>query len=390
MKAEITFIVGEQPRTLSFHHAAGGNPWRFLADETAIVLVPLCDSLARPVKATPLFDSLEIRPCRWGCPDFAKTNPAEYAELRRRFFAGEFPPDDIPLPSPDQLEQYWPSFFEQCGNQVLWEKCANDGMKRDWINGFEEFTGLGFWLCCLAQQNPHELRGPEPTVLVKDLERIRYHATFANGEKREIILLAECTTDLLTPDEQHLSPQFLGREQERLHKQMELETAKERNVAQWMAVAEKLTAAAKEVAKATEIADLFANKSVADAKDAAVTRGVPKEFITYCLTERYARKFPSIDQSLKAVQIQPMFRALRDPQAPSRATVGRWHHIVRKELEKRGLLQPRPKYPRSYKAANYDLERHPAPSLDEAEHEQEQGRKTGPDTRAQELGDTQS
>jgi hypothetical protein len=108
MTAEITFAIGKPSQTFQFHHIASGNAWRFLA--------------------------------------------------------GEFPPNAIPLPPPDQREQYWPNFLEQLGEAMLWGRCATDGMKKHWLNTFEDYTGPGFKLFNSAQTNPHQLRGPDPSI----------------------------------------------------------------------------------------------------------------------------------------------------------------------------------------------------------------------------------
>ncbi len=374
MTAEIVFAVGQNTQQFRFHHTASGNAWRYLADETAVVLAPICDTLARPVSVPPLFDRLEIWPCHWGYPDFSQTNPLEYADLKSRFLAGEYPPSDIPMPPLDQLERYWPSFLSDYGNQILWEKCANDETHRHWLNNLEELTSIsaGFRLFMFAQESPHQLRGPEPTVLVKDLEHIRFQAKFYNGEKYQTIYLVDCKTDLLTLDERRLSPQFIAQEQERFHKQTELEETKAKNIADMNSAATRLDAVAKEVAKATEIGDLFANPSIADAKDAAIKRDIPKEFVAFCIREWHLRKFPTTDQASKAVQTLPVFRALRDPKAPSRSTVYRWLTIFRNELQKRGLIQPRLKGPAAKRAIVSDVDNLAAPIKDEGELEQDQ------------------
>jgi hypothetical protein len=229
--AEIVFEIGQNPQKFQFQLTASGNPWRYLTDETAVVLAPLCDALARPVSVPPLFDRLEIWPCRWGCPDFSQTNPTEYANLKRRFLAGKYPPDSIPMPPPDQLERYWPSFLKQRGNQILWEQCVNDEMKRHWINNLEEFTDCGFMLFMLAQESPHQLRGPEPTIVIQDLENIRFQAKVYNGEKCQTIYLADCKTGLLTVDEKRLSPRFIAQEGKRLRDQRKLVLTEKENFA---------------------------------------------------------------------------------------------------------------------------------------------------------------
>ena len=231
MKAEITFTVGQQPQTFSFHHAAQGNPWRFLADNTAIVLVPLCDTRCRLVPAPPLFDRLEIWPCRWGCPDFGQTNPTECAELKGRYLSKQidFPPWFAP--PPDQLEQHWPKFLEQVGQALLWKQCATVTVKRHWINEVDE-SGDGWWMSMSAQREPGRQRRAEPTILLKDLECIRFQAVFWNGETHPTIFLADCKPELMTTDEKQLSPSFIAQEKERVRKQKELAVAEMKNLAQ--------------------------------------------------------------------------------------------------------------------------------------------------------------
>lgn len=216
--AEIIFDLDQPPQKFLLHHTGLGNQWRFLADEAAVVLAPLCDTWSRPVAAPPLFDRLEIWPHRWGCPDFSQTNPVEYGELKRRFLAGEFRPQDIPMPPPDKLEQYWPRFLEQLGEDMLWHQCATEAMKRHWLNAFDEF-GPGFRLFMFAQPSPDERRTIEPTILADHLERIRFRADFHNGANCQTIYLAGCIAGLLTPEEQRLSPIFIAQEEARLRKQ---------------------------------------------------------------------------------------------------------------------------------------------------------------------------
>ncbi len=280
------------------------------------------------------------------------------------------------MPPPDKRDQYWPSFLKQLGERILWEQCATNDTKRSWLNDFEEFTSPGFKLFNFAQRDPQQLRGPEPTILLNDLERICFQADFYNGESRQTIYLSDCKPDLLTVDEKRLSPSFVAQEEERRRDEVEIEAAKARNISKAAAVSVQLNAAAKEAAKATEIVSLLSNPSIADAKNAAIKKGVPEEFVAHCLTEFHVNKFPSTGQAHKAVQTEPLFRALRDPDAPSRSTVGRWLRSLRLELEKRGQLQPRVKLTPAQKAAHYNMENHPMPKLNEAEKEQEQGGRT--------------
>ena len=77
ISAKITFNPGASPESFLIHCIGNGSPWiwpnpenpiftgqtwRFLTDDVAVELVPLCDAEARLVKASPPFDWLEISP----------------------------------------------------------------------------------------------------------------------------------------------------------------------------------------------------------------------------------------------------------------------------------------------------------------------------------------
>lgn len=274
INARITFADEATPETFTFHSTASvpskfnGRVWRFLADDTAIILVPLCDSLARPVTELPLVDRMEIQPCRWGYPDFSQTHAKEVEQLKRRFLGGEFPPGEGRLLPPDHREQQWPAFLEQIGNAMLWKQCATVEMRRHWLNEqwptYPEQTGnamlwkqcttkemkqqllkehsAGFALSMFAQRHYALPRTAEPTITLDDLHRIRFRADFYHSESRQTIYLRDCATAPLTDLERCNSPAHLAR----LEK---LEAAKAQNIAKGAAVAKQLTAAADKARK---------------------------------------------------------------------------------------------------------------------------------------------
>ena len=327
----------------------------------------------RSVPKPPLSDHIEIWPVRWGFPgSLIEQHPDEVEQMRLDHYAG--------LHDLINCNLTWEAWLNDMGIFLLWLLHRTPELERQWLN-CDNVISDGSNVFKLAGQSESNgcLKVRRP-----DLDGIRFRADCYLGEKFQTVYLAACLKSPLTTDERKLSPGHAAREDELIRKRTALEEKAAKNNAQGAAVAEQLQAAAKEVAKATEVADLYANPSIADAKNAAIKQDVPKEFVEYCLTEKHVRKFPTTDQALMAVQSLPLFRALRDPDSPGRTTVWRWLSIIRKELESRGQLQPRGKGPAAVKAANYDTSKHATPSaetitLENAEQEQELGGRTDRD-----------
>ena len=365
LSARITFELAAEPQQLQFHTTSSDNPWRFLADDTAIELVPICDSLAQTVPKPPLCDRLEIWPVRWGYPQsLIENHPDEVEQMRKDHHAGKHDLINGNLT--------WDAWLNDVGIFQLWLQYRTPELIKQWLNCDTVITN-GFTVFKLAGQNENS---GFPTVRRLAIDGIRFRADCYLGEKFQTVYLAACIKSPLTTDERKLSPGHAAREDELIWKRTDLEEKAATNNVQGAAVALQLQAAAKEVAKATEVADLYANPSIADAKNAAVRRGVPKEFVQYCLAEMHVKKFPSSNQAQKAVQTLPLFRALRDPKSPSRKKVWGWQVIIRAELESRGQIQPRVKGPAAGKAANYDISKHAAPL---AHDETEEGGRTDRD-----------
>ncbi len=188
--------------------------------------------------------------------------------------------------------------------------------------------------------------------LTKSAEFLRQRAALADQDKQSI----EKRESLANLDAQHIQKrELLAADDGEIISEMEV-------------VTEKLGATADAVRKATAIGDLYSNPTMADAKDAAIRRGVPKEFVAYCFTEMHAQKFPSSRQAASAVKTEPLFMALRQ-EPHSHSTVFRWIRVVDEELIKRGLREPRRKGPSAKPAAGYDVEKRPAPEPDDVEKE---------------------
>jgi hypothetical protein len=372
LSARITFGLAEEPEQLQFHTTSSDNPWRLLADDTAVELVPVCNALGQTVVKPPLADQLEIWPVHQGFPpSLIKDHPDEVEKMRVDHHAG--------LHDLINCNLMWNSWLNECGIFELWLRHSTPEMGRRWLN-CDNVICDGTTVFKLDGESE---RNGFPRIRRAHLDRIRFRADYSTGEKCQTIYLAECIKSPLTTEERELSPGRAAREDEAIRKRTNLEEAATKNIALGTAVAAQLSAAAKEVKKSSEVADLYANPSIADAKNAAILKHAPKEFVHYCLVEKHVRKFPSTGEAFKAVQSLPLFRALRDPDAPSRATVGRWLRLVRTELEKRGQLQSRTTGPAAGKAAHYDIEKHPAPpiettTLDDLEEDQKRGGKTAP------------
>ena len=60
--------LDNSPEEFIIHRFAGDN-WWLPSDQCAIDLKPLCDSIAQPVNARPVFDRVEVWPVQWGYPD---------------------------------------------------------------------------------------------------------------------------------------------------------------------------------------------------------------------------------------------------------------------------------------------------------------------------------
>jgi hypothetical protein len=402
--AHIIFKTGEPPKEFPRIRTDDRNYWRFVGDESAFILVPLCGLSARPgpVPHTAYepagvlqpwaltdprpFDRLEVWPVRWGFPESLLTDHAsEVADLERRFLAGEFDRafEERPANAAERAP-HWETWLREAGLAILWRRHATDNMHRHWLNDADDY-GLGSVLRLLAQDRADKKKTAFPTVTQDDLDRIRFRADFHLDERRFPFFLTDCKPDELTPAEVQASPAFVAEQARRI---VELNQ-----------VADRLERNAGDVAKATQIADLYSDPSYMDATVAAVKRRVPKSFVEYCKSQLHGGgKFPTAGQAHRAIKTLPLLKKLRK-ETDQRTTCSRWLNIVHEELHKRGLVGERgPVGERGAKRASCTVEQAEAAAarvaqrtvtLEEAEDAQERGGRADRDTRAQELADPQ-
>ena len=132
--------------------------------------------------------------------------------------------------------------------------------------------------------------------------------------------------------------------------------------------------------------EMYRDDRVASARAEALKLNVPDLLIDTITAIYHKEKFPTIDKLLRYVhssQIAPKLKAAR--RGTSRANVARWLKIVRKQFERRGLIQPRAAALK--KAAHYDVNHFPTPALEDADPGQEPGEMTDDDTDFLEPGE---
>jgi hypothetical protein len=224
---EISFI-GEK-RSCQFellHGVESGGSRLFvhdkdLAKDLAIVLTPFCDTRAQPISELPSFDVLKVHPVRFGCPDFSLIELAGYKRLKDRFLLNEFKDIGFPIPNcsdqeftapSEECEIKWLEFLDRRGNRMLWNECATQEMRREWLNDFDDYGYLLMLLLC-AQRNEGELRTLERTIIAQDLKRICYLAEFWKGDSCVILFLEACRREQLTTKELSFSPQRRDQEE---------------------------------------------------------------------------------------------------------------------------------------------------------------------------------
>ena len=384
ISATITFKLGEPAKPFT-PRTGESKLWRFVGDDFAAVLDPICHHQARAVKRCqvvegkvaeepPQFDRLEVWPVQLGIPDSIVTeNPAGVEEMRRKFYD----------PKPEAEKAAWPfsAWLEQTGKRYLWQKFRTPELERDWLSSAGG-TGRRLFLHARKRHFTNPLN-----VDLRDLERIRFRADFWRHEELTTIYLADCLEDQLTPDEIRTSPGFQARADARDRRQAANLEAAQRLDAQ---IAARLSDI-REVVK--PITDLYADPSMAAARVAACKKGVPDTFADWAFRKAHVGKFPSPGIAVKELRGSNIEKGLKAAKiGVSRANYGRWLKIIRSELVKRGLAQPRPKGPAAQRARDYDLGRHAAPqphedAEDALQRSENHTGHTARDTRASELGE---
>jgi hypothetical protein len=338
ISASIVFKPNEEPVKFSLIPSGDAKPWRFLAEDCAIEFFPVCDSEARPVIRPPSFDQVDAWPVQWGYPDLLGTKYPELIDQLQKEYS-EAKANNLP-----SYNLSWEDFFRENGIPELWRRGRTPEMERYWLNWR---TGPGGTLNAYA--------GLAGRVSREACESIRLCAEFRNGNSSRTIFFSCCYKIPLTDEERRNSSAFIVEQKALVEKLEGMKGA----FAHCENVAAKLAAAADSVKKATELGDLYNNPTMADAKTAAIKHGVPKEFVAYCHTEMHVSKFPSSTAAARALQTSSMLRSLNTGN-DMRTTAWRWLTIVRTELEKRGLLEPRGIGQSVKKAQTYNLEQYPA------------------------------
>ena len=326
--AAITFSPGEPPQEFTLHHRGAGKPWswpnphcpdftgqtwRYLADDCALELVPLCDGEARPVAAPPVCDRLTIWPVCWGYPDSLVTNhPNEVEAMRRDHFAGKHE-----LIDGNHTFEFWLECF---GKLRLWLVSDADGkpkfrtaeMEQRWLSSYTPPGSTLFLWAGTAGCVSHAVR-----------ERIQFRADFHRGDHVETIWLADCAREFLTVEERKLSPGYRAQEDARLRKQAELTAASK--------------GAAKTIEQRLDQLQKFwpDNPAVLRARQTILRRGVPEAFMEWATQYQDLQgQWPSGEQAFAACR-EHRWQGKRGGLSPQ--SVHRWLYCVRTERRKAGL-----------------------------------------------------
>jgi DNA-directed RNA polymerase specialized sigma24 family protein len=214
--ASITFRHGEPAKPFT-PRTGESKLWRFVGDDFAAVLDPICHHQARAVKRCqvvegkvaeepPQFDHLEVWPVQWGIPDsIVTTNPAGVEKWLRKFYAHK----------PEAEKAEWEAWLEQIGKRLLWWEFRTPELERDWLSSA---GGAGRGLSLHARKPRIGFTNPL-NVDLRDLERIRFRADFSRHDELTTIYLADRLEDELTPDERRTSPRYIELEEKRLREQ---------------------------------------------------------------------------------------------------------------------------------------------------------------------------
>jgi len=198
--ALITFELAAEPQRLEFHTISGDNPWRYLGEDTAVELVPVCDSLAQAVPKPPLSDRLEIWPVRQGFPaSLIKDYPDEAEQLLLEY---AWTQDVI------TFNLTWESWLNDHGPYRLWLRHRTPELDKHWLNSNNVLSDRS-----AVYMLPGTNEGSRnPTVRRDAIDGIRFRADYHLGEKFQTVYLAACIQSPLTTDERRHSPGHEARE----------------------------------------------------------------------------------------------------------------------------------------------------------------------------------
>lgn len=213
LSAIITFKSDEKPIKFRLLPHGDNKPWRFLADNCAVELVPVCDSEAQLINEPPArCDSLEIWPVQWGYPDLlVSKHPDEVEQMRQDHLAGKHDLIDGKLT--------WEHWLKHDGKAELWHSFRTPEMEEHWLNWR---NGPGSTLSTFAGLAGHIKR--------EVLKLIKFHADFYIGDTCRTIYLSDCCCSPLTQAEIRNSPEHLAEQKKLADKQAEIEAVTARKV----------------------------------------------------------------------------------------------------------------------------------------------------------------
>ncbi|HXT40744.1 MAG TPA: hypothetical protein VN887_12095 [Candidatus Angelobacter sp.] len=187
-------------------HCFADKCWRLISDRCALVLKPVCDSLARPMDGWPVFERLAVWPVYWGLPDcLTADHPGAVEELRLKHRqAGR---------ARRSGRLRWETWLKEFGRWELWHRYRTAELERVWLNSR---TGPGFRLLLLAGT-----RSGEHHVSRAVLSAIHFRADFQHGKDITTAYLSSCAKQPLHVSEARLLPAFVSN-QEKLTTQKEL------------------------------------------------------------------------------------------------------------------------------------------------------------------------
>ncbi len=221
LSANVIFEPDSKIESFQFHAISTDNPWRFLANDFALELLPICTSYAQKVSTPPLCDRFEVWPVRWGYPQsLIADHPEDVAEMKKHHF-----PDIDSLPNGTQI---WEQWLNDVGVFELWFRYRTPELQKLWLN-IDNVISTGKSVFKLPG---HGERDEVPTLPPATVEKIRFRADFYIRDQIQTVFLAECLKSPLTTDEKSKSPSWIKRQELLAQQQLEVQSVTANNLAE--------------------------------------------------------------------------------------------------------------------------------------------------------------